>query len=300
MMNLQGGEKMELRVLNYFLAVAREGSVTGAATSLHISQPTLSRQLMDLEDELGKQLFIRGRRIELTEDGLLLKKRAEEILSLVDKTEQEIMVADGQIAGDIYIGAGETAAFRRLARTMQKMSSLYPDVCFHISSGDDQDVQEKLDKGLIDFALIFREMDAERYESLSLHEADRWGVLMRADAPLAAQTVVQGQDLVSLPLVVSRSISDEILMLWFGKVRSELNVTATYSLLYNASLMAEEGLGYVLCLDGIVNTNGRPIVFRPLEGAAPAPMRLLWKKNQVLSRAAMKFVETLREICAGE
>lgn len=286
---------MELRVLNYFLAVAREGSITGAAAALHISQPTLSRQLMDLEEELGKPLFHRGsRRIELTEEGRLLQKRAQEIFAMVEKARQEITVESGQIAGDIYIGAGETAAFRRLALAMKRMQTLYPEVRFHISSGDDQDVREKLDKGLIDFALLFRRPDPERYAELSLQEADRWGILMRDDAPLAQKESVKGEDLADQPLILSRSTTDEALAVWFGRTREQLQIRATYSLLFNASLMAEEGLGYVLCLDGIVNTEGRRLVFRPLENAAPAPMRIAWKRSQILSRAAMKFVEILR------
>ena len=177
---------MELRVLQYFLAVTREQSILRAAESLHLSQPTLSRQLRDMEEEMGKQLLIRGsRRVTLTEEGMILRRRAEEILDLVQKTEDEIKLSKETIAGNIYIGAGETPGVRYLLKAARQLRADYPDVHLHIQSGDTADVLERLDKGLIDFGLLFHDLDPAKYESLKVPATDRWGVLMRRDAPLA-------------------------------------------------------------------------------------------------------------------
>ena len=185
---------MELRLLNYFLAVAREQSISAAAQSLHISQPALSTQLKLAEQELGKQLLIRGskgsRKVTLTEEGMILKKRAEEILSLVKKTEDEISRSDETVIGDIYIGAGETDIIRLFARVARSLQKKYPDIHYHISSGNAEYVLEYLDKGLIDFGLLFGDVDTRKYEAIPLPVKDTWGVLMRRDAPLAQKEVI--------------------------------------------------------------------------------------------------------------
>ncbi len=289
---------MELRVLQYFLAVAREQSILGAAEFLHLSQPTLSRQLKDLEEELGKQLFIRGnRRITLTEEGMILRKRAEEIVQLVRKTEDEISLSDAVIAGDIYIGAGETDAVRFLVRAEQAIQREYPLVHFHIQSGDRITITEGLDKGLIDFGLIFGVVDSSRYESIRVPFTDTWGVLMRRDSPLAAKREILPEDLSGLPLILSRQKSSEDpLLSWFCCAKERLNIIGTYSLLFNASLMVEEGMGYALCLDRIINVSGdSKLCFRPLSPRLEVPMSIIWKKYQVFSRPSEKFLEKLRE-----
>lgn len=289
---------MELRVLQYFLAVAREQSILGAAEFLHLSQPTLSRQLKDLEEELGKQLFIRGnRRITLTEEGMILRKRAEEIVQLVRKTEDEISLSDAAIAGDIYIGAGETDAVRFLVRAEQAIQREYPLVHFHIQSGDRITITEGLDKGLIDFGLIFGVVDSSRYESIRVPFTDTWGVLMRRDSPLAAKREILPEDLPGLPLILSRQKSSEDLLLsWFCCAKERLNIIGTYSLLFNASLMVEEGMGYALCLDRIINVSGdSKLCFHPLSPRLEVPMSIIWKKYQVFSRPSEKFLEKLRE-----
>lgn len=254
---------MDLRVLRYFLAVAREESISGAAESLHLSQPTLSRQLMDLEDELGKSLFIRGsRRITLTEHGVLLRKRASKILDLVDKTVSELTAAEDSIAGDIYIGAGETEGVHFLTRTARRLQEQYPLVHFHIASGDTVDVMEQLDKGLIDFGLVFGNVDEKKYSTIALPTYDTWGIIMRRDDPLAEKEYVTAADMVGKPLIVSRSNPEAGRLL--DQTISE-NVVASYSLVYNGSLMAADGLGYMLCLDTILNVTGdSPLCFRPL------------------------------------
>lgn len=289
---------MELRVLRYFLAVAREESISGAAESLHLSQPTLSRQLMDLENEIGKTLFIRGsRRITLTETGTLLRKRASEILDLVEKTTNELTAAEETLSGDIYIGAGETQAVHFLTQTARKLQEQYPQLHFHISSGDTVDVSGHLDKGLIDFGLIFEPINTSKYGVYHLPIYDTWGVLMRRDSPLAEKETVIAADLVDQPLITSRIMGEKHpLDSWFQQDLASLNIAATYSLLYNASLMVDDGLGYALCLGGIINTSGdSSLCFRPLTPEVPAHMGIVWKKYQVFSRASEKFLELLQQ-----
>lgn len=285
---------MELRVLQYFLAVTREQSISGAAQSLHLSQPTLSRQLKELEEELGKQLFLRGnRRITLTEEGMLLRKRAEEVVDLVQKTEQEIAATDDLVAGDVYIGAGETDAVRYLARAARQLQEDYPDIHYHISSGDTTDVLESLDKGLIDFGLLFGAVDTSKYEYIDFPVSDTYGILLRRDSPLADKESLTPEDLWDKPLMFNRNTRDgDLLMTWLGKSRSEIRVAATYNLLFNASLMVEEGLGYAFALDKIIHAGGDgSLLFKPLSPPLNIGMRLIWKKYQFFSRPAQKFLE---------
>ena len=196
---------MELRVLQYFLAVTREQSISGAAQTLHLSQPTLSRQLKEMEEELGKKLMIRGnRRITLTEEGMILRKRAEEIMELVKKAEDEISLSDEIIAGDISIGSGETDGVRFLARTVQELQKNYPLIHLHIISGDKVSVIEELDRGLIDFGLIFGEVDTSKYEYIKIPYKDTWGVIMRRDSALAQKETITAEDLMDKPLILSR------------------------------------------------------------------------------------------------
>ncbi len=298
-----GGDNVELRVLQYFLAVTREQSISGAAESLHLSQPTLSRQLKDMEDELGKQLLIRGnRKVTLTEEGMILRKRAEEILELVKKAEEEISQTDDIIAGDITIGAGETDGIRFLTRAAQKLQKEYPLVHFHIISGDGITVTENLDKGLIDFGLIFGEVDESKYEYINVPYQDTWGVLMRRDCPLAKKKSVSAKDLEGLPLIISRQAlhKSELLGFFSGNI-NKINVAATYNLLFNGSLMVEEGMGYAICFDKIINVSGDSnLCFRPLKPEITASMHVVWKKYQVLTRAAELFLNKLKENAAKE
>ncbi len=286
---------MELRVLQYFLAVAREQSISGAAEFLHLSQPTLSRQIKDMEKELGKQLLIRGnRRITLTEEGMILCKRAEEIMELVKKTESEITLSDESIAGDIYIGAGESNSVGYIAKAANALRRKYPLVHFHIESGDAQTVYEQLDKGLIDFGLLFGNIDLTKYNSISLPTKDTWGVLMPKDSELAKKDVITPNDLMKEPLIVSRQgITRGELQNWFKLPEEKLNVVATYNLLYNASLLVEEGVGYALCLDKIINTSNCNLCFKPLYPKLEVSMSIVWKKHQVFSKASNKFLDLI-------
>ena len=295
---------MEIRVLEYFLAVAREQNITAAAEALHISQPALSRQLKNLEEELGKQLLIRGvkgsRKVLLTEEGMILRKRAEEILSLVQKTEKEITLSDEAIAGNVFIGAGETEAVRLFAKTAMRLRRKYPDIRYNISSGNAEHVLEYLDKGLIDFGFLFVEVDPQKYEWMPVPARDIWGVLMRKDAPLAGKEYILPEDLWDKPLIVSQQRGkDSELNRWLQKGESELNIVATYNLIYNASLLVDEGLGYALCFDGLINTNGSNLCFRPLAPQLEAPCFIVWKRYQIFSKAANIFLQSLREMFTG-
>ena len=287
---------MELRVLQYFLAVAREQNISAAAQSLHLTQPTLSRQLKELEEELGKQLMVRGnRKITLTEEGMLLRKRAEEILELVNRTEQELARSDDAVSGDIYIGTGETDGVRQLARTAKQLQENCPGIRFHIVSGDAVDVCERLDKGLLDFGVLLGDIDKIKYRYLELPMKDTWGVLMRRDSPLSARETVSPRDLWDKPLILSRQVDNKSgLYRWLGKEPSELHTVATYNLIYNASLMVDEGMGYAFTLDKLVNTTGSNLCFRPLRPRLELGMYLVWKKSQIFSRAAELFLEHLQ------
>ena len=288
---------MELRVLQYFLAVAREQNISAAAQSLHLTQPTLSRQLRELEEALGKQLMIRGnRKITLTEEGMLLRKRAEEILELADRTEKEIMQSADTVSGDIYIGTGETDGVRQIPRTAHQLQQSYPGIHFHIVSGDAVDVCERLDKGLLDFGVLLGDMDKAKYHYLELPMKDTWGVLMRRDSPLAGQDAVSPRDLWDKPLILSRQVDNKSgLYRWLRKEPAELHTVATYNLIYNASLMVDEGMGYAFTLDKLVNTTGSHLCFRPLQPRLELGMYLVWKKSQIFSKAAELFLERLQE-----
>lgn len=290
---------MELRVLRYFLTIAREGNITNAAGALHVTQPTLSRQIRDLEDELGQRLFVRSSHsVTLTPEGMLLRKRAEEIIDLVQKTEQEFAQTPEAISGEVYIGAGETVGVHYLTRAARQLQENHPDVHIHISSGDATDVREDLDKGLIDFGLLFAPVDLSRYNVIHLPYQDTWGVLMRRDSPLAQKKGIRLSDLAGLPLIVSRQmLKTSRLQEWFGEVAGQLQVSGTYNLVYNGSLMVEDGMGYAICLDGIVNVSGNsPLCFRPLEPRRQADMYIVWKKYQIFSPAAERFLAVLRDI----
>ncbi len=289
---------MELRVLQYFLAVVREQSIVRAAESLHLSQPTLSTQIKAMEEELGKQLLIRGtkgsRKVTLTEEGMILRKRAEEILNLVQKTEREISLSDQFVVGDVYIGAGETDAVRFIARAAKELYKTHPGIHYHIASGNSEFVLEQLDKGLIDFGIVFGLADQTKYNSIPLPYKDTWGVLMRKDSPLAEKDEITPEDLWDKPLIISRQYSAES---WIKRELSELEIVATYNLLFNASLMVEEGLGYAIGFDKIINTSGSSsLCFRPLFPRREEGMSMVWKKYQIFSKASEKFIEKIKNL----
>ena len=292
---------MELRLLEYFLAVAREQNITAAAKALHISQPALSTQLKNMEAELGKKLLIRGvkgsRKVILTEEGMILRKRAEEMLLLMRRTEEEITGFDETIAGNVFIGTGETEIVRLFAKASKKLQQKYPDIRYNISSGNAEYVLEYLDKGLIDFGLLFTEIDAQKYEAIPVPIKDTWGVLMRKNSPLAETEMICPEDLWDKPLIVPQQKGDNAYLgRWLQREESELHIVATYNLLFNASLLVDEGLGYALCYNKLINTQGSNLCFRPLSPQLVAPGFIVWKKYQVFSKAANIFLQYLREM----
>ncbi len=292
---------MDLRVLEYFLAVAREQTISGAAEALHMTQPPLSRQLQELEAELGKQLFLRGKRhITLTKEGMLLRKRAEEILSLVEKTKAEVGASEESISGELYIGGGETEGMRLLVRTVRRIQARYPNIRFHFSSGDGYDVTDRLDRGLIDFGTLIEPIDISKYDYLRLPRPDTWGVLMRKDHPLAALAHIRPADLRGVPVITSRQMEGEDgLSGWLGG--EALEVVATGNLVNTLTLAVEEGVGCLLTLDQLVDlSGGRNLCFRPLEPRLESWMYLAWKKYQVFSSAAEVFVEELKRILSED
>ena len=293
---------MEFRVLRYFLTVAREGSITRAADYLHVTQPTLSRQLKDLEKSLGKKLFVRGRHnIILTDEGILLRKRAEEIIDMVDKTEAEFNSMEETISGDVYIGSGETEAMKHIARVVKDLRLSYPNLRFHLYSGNEDDVTEQLDKGLLDFGILIQPADLSKYNYINIPFKDLWGVVMRKDSPLAFKNAIQAVDLVNVPLICSRQVMKETFSKnefadWFGEDFDKLNVVTTYNLAYNAAIMVEEGIGYAVVLDKIVNTsNESKLCFRPLAPRLESGLNIVWKKHQVFSAAADMFIKEIQE-----
>ena len=289
---------MDIRVLQYFLAVAREESITRAAERLRMTQPPLSRQLKDLEDELGKQLLIRGsKKVTLTEDGMLLRKRAEELVDLMKKTKAELTSSNENINGDIHIGCGETEAISFLAQAAWNLQQKHPLIHYNIYSGDAERVMERLDKGLIDFGLLVGPVDVNKYDYIRLPLKDRWGVLMRKDSPLAEKESITAEDLWDKPLIISHqtSINSEMFS-WLKTDITKLNIVATYDLVYNASQFVKKGFGYVIALDKLINTTGdSSLCFRPLYPILEAGLCIVWKKYQVFSKASNAFLQQLQK-----
>ena len=288
---------MELRHLQYFLMIAREGTISGAAQALHLSQPSLSRQMHDLERELGCKLFDRGsRHIELTEAGMRLRRRAEEIIDLVGRTESELLITGSTLSGEVRIGGGETQTMALIADVIAELQETYPLIRFSLVSGNAELVDEWLNMGRLDVGMFIGYNKLDRYETLSLPACDTWGVLMRCDDPLAQAQSIHVNDLVGLPLVLSRQ-ADRAIQSWFGDQLPHLDVVATYNLLFNAALLARRGVGYVVCLDGIVETSEESgLAFRPLEPALHADVTLAWKRYQAFSPASEVFLKRIREL----
>ena len=287
---------MEIRTLRYFLQIARDGNITKAADYLHISQPTLSRQMQILEDELGKKLFHRhSHHISLTEEGMLLRERAEEILDMVDKTEEEFRTLGAEAGGDIRIGCAESEGMSYFMRAAKNLHDKYPRIRFHFYAGGTETIAERLDKGLLDMAVIVQPVNLVRYNYLKIPYEDRWGLLMRKDCPLAEKKEIALGDILSVPLICSRQGLEEDLLDWFGEKKKDLNVVATYDLLYNASLLVKEGLGSALCLDGLAATGEESsLCFRPLSPGVSSPLYIIWKKYQVFTPVAGLLIDELQ------
>ena len=292
---------MELRVLRYFLAVAEKGSVTGAAKVLHVTQPTLSRQLMDLEEELGQKLLVRSNHsVRLTSEGMLLRNRAREILEMVQKTESEFNSMGKNIAGNVYIGCGESEAMMLIAKVMKEINLEFPEIRFQVYSGNAEDVTERLDKGILDFGVLIQPVDISRYDYLSLPAKDRWGVIVPEDSPLAEKRFVTREELLGVPLICSRQVSFRSLSGnpytdWFGEDGKLLNIVATYNLIYNAILMVKAGFGYAVGLDKLLaGTSVNGVCFRPFFPKLESELNIVWKKSPLFSKAAELFFQRIQ------
>lgn len=290
---------MEIRLLKYFLMVAQEGNVTKAAEKLHITQPTLSRQLIQLEEDLGTVLYTRGkRRITLTQAGMLLRRRAEEIVTLTEKTEQEIQDQSNLLSGEIFIGSGEVTAMNELAQLIQIFKEECPQVKYHLYSGNADDIQERIENGFLDIGLLTDSVNVDRYryESIPLQAREQWGVLMRKDSPLAEKDYVEPTDLLDKPLLITRRAAMQMEFAnWFGPDYKNLHILGTYNLIFNAAVMVEEGLGYAFSLEKLVTTKeDGMLLFKPLRPALGFGSMLVWKKDQVQSPATEKFLELVR------
>ena len=290
---------MDIRVLRYFLTVAREGSFSRAAEALYLSQPTLSRQIREMEEELGVQLFIRtNRSVRLTQEGLRLRTRAREIVDLVEKTQEEFSGPADMIAGEISIGCGETRIMREVAKVAISLRQDYPGVSFNLYSANADDVSEKLDAGLLDFGLMFEPFDALKYDTLLLPFADTVGFLMQESHPLAGKKHIRQTDLEGVPLIVPRQgqmLSPSVSLAGTYDL-SRMNIVCYYNLIFNAAVMVEQGMGVALCLDHLADTTEHTgLTFRPLWPPMENRLHLAWKKYGVFPPAAELFLRRMRE-----
>ncbi len=287
---------IETRLLQYFLAVAEEQSITKAAEYLHISQPTLSKQMMDLEEALGRQLLVRGRKkITLTEEGAFLRGRAQEIISLMDKTESAFRENEQSISGDVYIGCGEHRSTFTIMQIIRTIQEEYPDIRFHFFSSNADAIIERLDKGLLDMGFLLEPEITPRYDYKKFPLREAWGILMRKDSPLADVETISFAMLADLPLIMPSQTSNRGRMkAYFTEANVNPHVVSTYNLIYNAGLMVEAGIGYALCIDELINTAGsHPLTFRPLSPELYSDIYLFTKKYQVFSKAAKLFLSRL-------
>lgn len=292
---------MEIRVLRYFLEIARAGNMTRAAETLHVSQPTLSKQIKDLEQELGKKLFIRkSTSLTLTDEGMLLRKRAEDILDMVDKTTDEFKALDESTGGEVHIGCAESYQIKYLAQAIHSFKKKYPLFRYHLTSGNTEQVTERLDRGLIDFAVIVEPPNLSRYNYLELPETDIWGLIMKNDDPLARKNTICFEDLANLDLICSEQGMKFDIARWCGEKADALNLTGTLNLSYNGSVFVKEGLGYMLTFDKLIKTDSESgLCFRPLEPVLETKMYVIWKKYQVFTPIAELLLDELKEQISG-
>ena len=289
---------MEIRVLRYFLEIAREENMTRAAQRLHISQPSLSKQMKELETELGKKLFVRSNySIHLTEEGMLLRKRAEDLLSLADKITNEFQTMDDITGGDVFIGCAESHLIKYLAQAVGRLNRRYPGIHYHITSGDTKQVTEKLNRGLFDMAFIVEPPDLSRYNYLEVPETDTWGAIMRKDCPLAEKDSVTIDDLLPYPIFCSEQSAKSDLPRWCGEKADQLNIMATFNLSNNGAVFVKEGLGICLTFDRLIETTpDSGICFRPITPILHTKMYVIWKKYQVFTAVSKLLLEEITKI----
>ena len=287
---------MEIKNLRYFLAVAREENMSKAAEQLHVSQPTLSKTLKALEEELGKKLFImHSFSISLTDEGMLLRDRAQDLVAMSDKIEQEFNSLDDITGGDIYFGLAESYQIRYLAREIYKLKEKYPNFTYHITSGDTEQVTEKLDKGILDCAVLCETPDSNKYEYVKFPEADVWGAIISSSHPLAKKKSIHVSDLIGQPLFVSEQSWNNEIKTWAKERFPKLKLEGSFRLSYNGSVFARENLGILLTFKDLINTEGTDMVFRPLSPELKSELYLIWNKYQAFTPIAEKFLEQIKK-----
>ena len=288
---------MEIRILEYFLAVCREQTISGAASALHLTQPTLTRQLRELEDNLGVQLLIRSKKgISLTDEGMLLRKRAEEIVDLVNKTKEELLSNDDNLSGDIFIGTGESDTLSCIIEIAKEFQDTYPNIKFNIDSGDYIDVLYKLDQGLIDFGVIFGKVDKEKYNYITLPIKNHWGLVVKKNEELAKKEYVTFDDIKDLPLIVSRQSYKNNELKEIFKNQKNINIVNTHNLVFNAIIMQRKNMGYIFTLNKIINENDKDLKFIPYYPLHEIEINLIWKKYQFFSKPSKKFLDKIKDL----
>ena len=289
---------MDLRVLKYFLAVAREENITKAAALLHLTQPTLSRQLMQLEEELGVKLFQRSRhRIVLTDDGMLLRRRAQELVDLADKTVQEFR-KEPELRGVISIGSGDLEGMHLLAGWLASFQALHPQVTYQLYSGNADNTRERIEGGMLDLALLLEPVDISKYDFIRLPVKEQWGVHVREDSPLAQKECVTAQDLSQVPLIFTRrEVIQKELEHWMSPYAQQMQVAATGNLPYNMTLLAREGMGAFLTIRLRCSYEG--LRFLPLSPALESSTVLAWKKAETFPPAVAALLEHIKECLSG-
>lgn len=293
---------MEVKILRNFIVIARECNMTRAAERLHISQPALSKQMKELEEELDKKLFRRGSAsMNLTEEGMLLLQRAEDIVAMVDKTVSEFKSLDDITGGDIYIGCAESYQIRYIAQAVKAFQEKYPGVRYHLTSGNTEQVAERLNRGQLDFALICEFPDLSKYNYIEIPVSDVWGLVMRKDCKLAKKKTIQYEDLLGLQLICSIQAIDTDFPRWCGDKVEKLNIFTTINLFYNGSIFVKEGLGYLLTFDKLADTSTESdLCFRPLKPRLETKMYIIWKKHQQFTPVSELFMEELKSVLERE
>lgn len=289
---------MELRVLKYFLTVAAEGNITRAADILHVTQPTLSRQLKELEDEMGTALLIRGKRsVTLTDEGFLFRQQAETIVELADKLEHTFSDKKDIICGTVRIGATEAVGGRTLAVCMKEFREKYPGVQFELYNGMADNIKEMIEHGLLDLGLVMEPIDTAKFEYVRMPQKETWGILVRRDHQLAKKETVTAEDIKQYPLIMpGRENAKEQILHWMQCEERHLDIPAYYNILSNAALLVEAGMGCAVCLDGALSIHADPeLCFRQIHPAHVTRSVILWKKNHLFSQAASLFVQTIQE-----
>lgn len=288
---------MEFRHLRYFLAVAKEQNFTSAARLACVSQPALSKQIKELEEEIGKPLFVRNsKKVMLTEAGVFMKMRAEEILELSNRTLAELKSDEGEITGCINVVCGEMEGVSFIAKAIKKMNRRYPAVKFNLTTGDEETVRHQIDQGIADFGMFVDMTVIPNYESIRVPMEIPWGVLTWKQNPLAKKKFVKPKNLLNKPLIISRQMmNNNTLATWLGFGVDKLNVVGSNDMLYNASKLTEAEIASVVTIDGIVNTKGTKLSFVPFAPKYNIQISVAWKKNQVFSKACQKFLEILKE-----